>query len=84
MGDHYRILRMKIVLPRDWPRVAYAARGANYLAVSAGVLKVRPDTKAPKKFSDIYIYIFFYIHFLCIKFIYDLKVKVNQNTCKAP
>jgi len=25
------------------------------LPVSAGVLKVRPDTKAPKKFSDIYI-----------------------------
>jgi len=29
-----------------------------FLAVSAGVLKVRLDTKAPEKFSDIYIYLY--------------------------
>jgi len=38
---------------RELPRVCF-------LAVSAGILKVRPETKAPKKFSDIYI-LHFYI-----------------------
>jgi len=44
------------VRPWDWPRVVYAVGGANYhtcVSVSAGVLKVRLDTKAPKKLSYI-------------------------------
>jgi len=48
--------------------MAYAARGANYhtsfLAVNAGVHKARLDTKAPKKFS--YIYILVLLHFILI------------------